>query len=277
MALSLGGIALVDLLATWPGAPVEACVTVGSQAPLLYTFDAIPSMPYDEADPPHLAMPWLNIYDSRDFLSFLAEPLVPALGRARQRGRPARPVGKGLPEVARRLLGSRSGLGCHRHGVQLATRRAVDCPRGAAARFRGAGGAGRERGVKERPPAIRCDPAAADPQGWKLNAALSSTATTAPRVMAERTTSRTPGYLWTSTVHLLFGNPATCVRPVALRPRLATGLPFIARSHAGEALTDGNRLGRRAERRERPKWRMVASTSADLGAGRRGGADARRR
>ena len=75
VALSLGGIALVDLLAGWPDAPVEACVTVGSQAPLLYTFDAIPSMPYDEADPPRLAVPWLNIYDSRDFLSFLAEPL----------------------------------------------------------------------------------------------------------------------------------------------------------------------------------------------------------
>jgi hypothetical protein len=75
VALSLGGIALVDLLATWPEAPVEACVTVGSQAPLLYTFDAIPSMPYDEANPPHLPVPWLNIYDSRDFLSFLAEPL----------------------------------------------------------------------------------------------------------------------------------------------------------------------------------------------------------
>jgi hypothetical protein len=75
VALSLGGIALVDLLASWPEAPVEACVTVGSQAPLLYTFDAIPSMPYDEVDPPHLAVPWLNIYDSRDFLSFLAEPL----------------------------------------------------------------------------------------------------------------------------------------------------------------------------------------------------------
>ena len=75
VALSLGGIALVDLLGAWPEAPVEACVTVGSQAPLLYTFDAIPSMPYDEADPPHLAVPWLNIYDSRDFLSFLAEPL----------------------------------------------------------------------------------------------------------------------------------------------------------------------------------------------------------
>ena len=74
-AFSLGGIALVDLVASWPEAPVEACVTVGSQAPLLYTFDAIPSLPYDEADPPRLPVPWLNVYDSRDFLSFVAEPL----------------------------------------------------------------------------------------------------------------------------------------------------------------------------------------------------------
>ena len=75
VGLSLGGIALVDLVASWPEAPVEACVTVGSQAPLLYTFDAIPSLPYDEADPPRLPVPWLNVYDSRDFLSFVAEPL----------------------------------------------------------------------------------------------------------------------------------------------------------------------------------------------------------
>lgn len=75
VALSLGGIALVDLLASWPRAPIDACVTVGSQAPLLYTFNAIPSMPYDEASPPYLPVPWLNIYDSRDFLSFVAEPL----------------------------------------------------------------------------------------------------------------------------------------------------------------------------------------------------------
>ena len=75
VGLSLGGIALVDLIGAWPEAPVEACVTVGSQAPLLYTFDAIPSMPYDEADPPRLPVPWLNVYDSRDFLSFVAEPL----------------------------------------------------------------------------------------------------------------------------------------------------------------------------------------------------------
>jgi len=75
VALSLGGIALVDLVASWEDAPVEGCVTVGSQAPLLYTFDAIPSLPYDEADPPRLPVPWLNVYDSRDFLSFVAEPL----------------------------------------------------------------------------------------------------------------------------------------------------------------------------------------------------------
>jgi hypothetical protein len=75
VGLSLGGIALVDLVAAWPDAPVEACVTVGSQAPLMYTFDAIPSLRYDEAEPPHLPVPWLNVYDSRDFLSFVAEPL----------------------------------------------------------------------------------------------------------------------------------------------------------------------------------------------------------
>jgi hypothetical protein len=75
VGLSLGGVALIDLLATWSDAPVDACVTIGSQAPLLYTFDAIPSMRYDEADPPYLPVAWLNVYDTRDFLSYLAEPL----------------------------------------------------------------------------------------------------------------------------------------------------------------------------------------------------------
>jgi hypothetical protein len=75
VGLSLGGVALVDLIGSWPDAPVEACVTVGTQAPLLYTFDAIPSLPYHEADPPHLPVPWLNVYDTRDLLSFVAEPL----------------------------------------------------------------------------------------------------------------------------------------------------------------------------------------------------------
>jgi hypothetical protein len=75
VAVSLGGVALVDLLADWPEAPVESVVTVGSQAPLLYTLDALPGLPYDETDPPRLPVPWLNVYDTRDFLSFVAEPL----------------------------------------------------------------------------------------------------------------------------------------------------------------------------------------------------------
>lgn len=75
VALSLGGIVLVDLLAEWSDAPVDACVTVGSQAPLLYAFDALPGLPYDDVSPPRLPVPWLNVYDTRDFLSFVAEPL----------------------------------------------------------------------------------------------------------------------------------------------------------------------------------------------------------
>ncbi len=125
VALSLGGIALVDLLAGWPDAPVEACVTVGSQAPLLYTFDAIPSMPYDEADPPHLPVPWLNIYDTRDFLSFLAEPLfrrsdgLASVVDLRVRS------GKRLPGVAQRVLGAAGRLGRDRDGLHLAADRAA--------------------------------------------------------------------------------------------------------------------------------------------------------
>ena len=142
VALSLGGIALVDLLAGWPDAPVEACVTVGSQAPLLYTFDAIPSMPYDEADPPHLPVPWLNIYDTRDFLSFLAEPLFRRVGRAGQRRRPARPLRPRLPGVAQRVLGAAGRLGCDRHGLHVAADRAAHRAPGTAARVRGTGRAG---------------------------------------------------------------------------------------------------------------------------------------
>ena len=137
----------MDLLGAWPEAPVEACVTVGSQAPLLYTFDAIPSMPYDEADPPQLAVPWLNIYDSRDFLSFLAEPLFRRTRRPGQRRRPAGPFGQGLPEVARRVLGARPGLGRDRDRVHLEADRAADGPRGAPARVRGAQGAGGDQRI----------------------------------------------------------------------------------------------------------------------------------
>jgi hypothetical protein len=86
-----------------------------------------------------------------------------------------------------------------------------------------------------RPPGARPGRRSANPQGRKLAAAMSSVATTAPRVSAAYAALCTRGELRTSTAHLLFGSPATCMRPVALRPRLATGLP----------LSIGRDLGRR--------------------------------
>ncbi|MFE1438870.1 hypothetical protein [Streptomyces sp. NPDC058739] len=77
---SLGGVVCFDLLASGvlPGrAPdgrpggVAALVTVGSQVPLLYELDALPSRPYGSGLPdgfPH----WLNVYDRRDLLSYTA-------------------------------------------------------------------------------------------------------------------------------------------------------------------------------------------------------------
>jgi pimeloyl-ACP methyl ester carboxylesterase len=80
---SLGGVVCFDLLAsgvlldgaaTGPGGrpgQVEGLVTVGSQAPLLYELDALPSRPYGSGLPggfPH----WVNVYDRRDLLSYLA-------------------------------------------------------------------------------------------------------------------------------------------------------------------------------------------------------------
>ena len=142
VALSLGGIALVDLLASWPEAPVEACVTVGSQAPLLYTFDAIPSMPYDEADPPYLSVPWLNVYDSRDFLSFLAEPLFRRTDGLASVVDLRVHSGADFPKSHGVVLGARSGLGRDRHRVRLEADGDADRPRGTPARVRGAQGAG---------------------------------------------------------------------------------------------------------------------------------------
>ena len=110
-------------------------MTVGSQAPLLYTFDAIPSMPYDEADPPHLPVPWLNIYDSRDFLSFVAEPLF------RRSDGLASVVdlrvhsGRDFPRSHSAYWELGAGVGCDRDGVHLEADRAAHGPRGARAGF----------------------------------------------------------------------------------------------------------------------------------------------
>ncbi|MFE6836570.1 hypothetical protein ACFVFI_17295 [Streptomyces sp. NPDC057705] len=78
---SLGGIALVDLLAlaaargeALPGA--ELLVTVGSQAPFLYELGALTALE-PGAKLPYGFPRWLNVYDRQDVLSYLAGPVFP--------------------------------------------------------------------------------------------------------------------------------------------------------------------------------------------------------
>lgn len=73
---SLGGVAGFDLLAATAVPGIEHLVTVGSQVPLLYEIDALPSLPFGESLPPTIP-PWTNFYDPRDLLSYVAEPVFP--------------------------------------------------------------------------------------------------------------------------------------------------------------------------------------------------------
>jgi hypothetical protein len=74
IAHSLGGIASVDLLVSGQVPEVELLVTVGSQAPYLYELNALVSLEWSQALPVDFPR-WLNIYDPRDFLSYLAAPV----------------------------------------------------------------------------------------------------------------------------------------------------------------------------------------------------------
>jgi hypothetical protein len=71
---SLGGIMLVDLLSrAGDRLPVECLVTVGSQAPALYVCDALRTMRSRQPLPHDTPfVPWLNVFDRNDFLSFCA-------------------------------------------------------------------------------------------------------------------------------------------------------------------------------------------------------------
>ncbi|MGW7436385.1 hypothetical protein [Streptomyces sp. NPDC054849] len=78
---SLGGIALVDLLAlaaargeAVPGA--HLLVTVGSQAPFLYELGALTALE-PGAKLPYGFPRWLNVYDRQDVLAYLAGPVFP--------------------------------------------------------------------------------------------------------------------------------------------------------------------------------------------------------
>ncbi len=70
LAHSLGGIAFADLLIQEPLAKVKSFITVGSQAPFFYEIDALSSLRFGDPLPDHFP-PWLNIYDLRDFLSYI--------------------------------------------------------------------------------------------------------------------------------------------------------------------------------------------------------------
>jgi hypothetical protein len=69
---SLGGIACFELMVEGPPANVAGLITVGSQAPLFYEFDALQTMRGLTGLPNNFPR-WLNIYDENDFLSYCAD------------------------------------------------------------------------------------------------------------------------------------------------------------------------------------------------------------
>jgi hypothetical protein len=75
LAHSLGGIACVDLLVSAPPSNVRGIVTVGTQASYLHELGALPSLEPGAALPDTFPVPWINVYDRRDLLSFVAEPI----------------------------------------------------------------------------------------------------------------------------------------------------------------------------------------------------------
>jgi hypothetical protein len=64
----------VSLLARQRLPQVQRLVTVGSQSGFLYEIGALPGLPYGTQLPEHVPA-WLNIYDRRDILSYLAAPV----------------------------------------------------------------------------------------------------------------------------------------------------------------------------------------------------------
>ncbi|WP_030167929.1 MULTISPECIES: hypothetical protein [Actinomycetes] len=68
---SLGGIACLDLMLMTSIPSVRTLVTVGSQGPLLYELDSLPGLQVGAEIPTTLPR-WVNYYDRRDALSYLA-------------------------------------------------------------------------------------------------------------------------------------------------------------------------------------------------------------
>jgi hypothetical protein len=71
---SLGGVASFEALVRSSLPEVGLLVTVGSQAPFFYEVDALASLRFGEPLPDHMPE-WLNIWDSRDVLAMLGQPV----------------------------------------------------------------------------------------------------------------------------------------------------------------------------------------------------------
>ena len=82
IAHSLGGVAVIELLATQALPKVELVVTVGSQAPFLYELDALPKLAFGTRLPETVPR-WVNIFDRRDLLAFTGAGVFP--GRVEDR------------------------------------------------------------------------------------------------------------------------------------------------------------------------------------------------
>lgn len=76
LAHSLGGIAALELLIERSVPNVVQLITVGSQAPLLYELNALPTLAYGEPLPRSVP-DWVNIYDRRDLLAYVGSGVFP--------------------------------------------------------------------------------------------------------------------------------------------------------------------------------------------------------
>jgi pimeloyl-ACP methyl ester carboxylesterase len=72
---SLGGVIGLEALSEAEMPAVRALITVGSQTPYLYELGALPVLhgPLPATVPER----WTNVYDPRDLLSFVGEPIFP--------------------------------------------------------------------------------------------------------------------------------------------------------------------------------------------------------
>ncbi len=76
LAHSLGGVASVDLMVEQALPQVKLLITFGAQPSYFYNINALPSLAKGEVLPEHFP-DWINIYNPRDYLSYVCEKVFP--------------------------------------------------------------------------------------------------------------------------------------------------------------------------------------------------------